>query len=147
MKKEIFVCTFWLFLALYLTVASYKLGLGAGGRPGPGFFPFGAAIAIGIIAFLRLLRPRSETTMVTTSSGWHKIAGVIAGMLAYTFVLEPLGFALCTFLLMAFYLRVVASQRWNVTVSFAFTIALLSHLFFDVLLNAPLPRGIIAGLM
>jgi putative tricarboxylic transport membrane protein len=146
-KKDICTCAFWLFLALYLTVASNKLGLGAGGRPGPGFFPFGAAIAIGIIAFIRLLRPRSETTMGTTSSGWHKIASVIAGMVAYTFLLEPLGFALCTFLLMAFYLRAVASQRWNLTVSFAFTIALLSHLFFDVLLNAPLPRGIVAALM
>lgn len=147
MKKDICTCAFWLFLALYLAVASYKLGLGAGGRPGPGFFPFGAAIAIGIIAFIRLLRSRSEPTMATTSSGWRKIVSVIAGMLAYTFMLEPLGFALCTFLLMAFYLRVVASQRWNLTVGFAFTIALLSHLFFDVLLSAPLPRGIIAALM
>jgi putative tricarboxylic transport membrane protein len=68
-------------------------------------------------------------------------------MVAYTFMLEPLGFALCTFLLMAFYLRVVALQRWNLTISFAFTIALLSHLFFDVLLSAPLPRGIVAALM
>jgi putative tricarboxylic transport membrane protein len=146
-KKEIFICAFWLILALYLAVASYKLGLGAGGRPGPGFFPFGAALAVGIIALIRLLRPRSEFTIATTSSGWYKIANVVTGMAAYTFMLEPLGFALCTFLLMAFYLRVVASQRWNLTVSFAFTIALLSHLFFDVLLNAPLPRGIVAALM
>ena len=147
MKKNFLIFAFWLFFAFYLAVASYKLGLGAGGRPGPGFFPFGAAIAIAVIAVLRVLTPRSETTVATTSIGWCKIVCVISGMMAYAFLLEPLGFALCTFLLMAFYLRVVASQRWRLTVSFAFTIALLSHLFFDVLLNAPLPRGIVAALM
>ena len=60
MKKEIIIAAFWLLLALYLSVAADKLGLGAFGRPGPGFFPFGAALAIAVIALFRLIRARSE---------------------------------------------------------------------------------------
>jgi putative tricarboxylic transport membrane protein len=146
MKKEIIIATFWLLLAFYLSVAAYQLGLGAFGRPGPGFFPFGAAIAIGLIALARLLRARRQTpsaTLATPASQWRKIACIILGMLAYGFLLEPLGFALCTFFLMAFYLKIIALQRWRPSLGFAVAVALLAHLFFDVLLNAQLPRGIL----
>ncbi len=150
MKKELAISTFWLLLALYLSVASYKLGLGAAGRPGPGFFPFGAATAIAVIALFRLHRARGEkppATLATTGSEWRKIACVIIGMAAYAFLLEPLGFAVCTFFLMAFYLRIIALQRWQLSVGFAFAVALLGHLFFDLLLNAQLPRGVLESLL
>ncbi len=72
---------------------------------------------------------------------------VIAGMLAYVFLLDVLGFLFCTFLLVAFYLKVVAERSWLTSVSFAAAVALVSHLFFDVLLNAQLPRGALGWLM
>ena len=150
MKKEIIIAAFWLLLALYLTVAAYQLGLGAGIRPGPGFFPFGAAIAVGIIALFRLLRARGakpSVTLATTGSEWRKIACVLVGMTLYTLLLEPVGFALCTFFLMTFYLQIIALQRWRLSLGFAVAVALLAHLFFDLLLNAQLPRGFLAALM
>ena len=55
MKREIINCGFWLLLSFYLTVESYRLGLSTGNRPGPGFFPFIATIAIGSIAAFRLI--------------------------------------------------------------------------------------------
>jgi putative tricarboxylic transport membrane protein len=149
-KKELTISTLWLLLALYLCLAAYKLGLGAAGRPGAGFFPFGAAMAIAVLALFRLLRARSEkpaATLATTGSEWRKIACVIVGMTAYAFLLEPLGFAVCAFLLMAFYLKVIALQRWQLSLGFAFTVALLAHIFFDLLLNAQLPRGILESLL
>ncbi len=150
MKKEPIISAFWLLLALYLSVAAYQLGLGAVGRPGPGFFPFGAALAIAVIALFRLLRAWGEkpaATLATSGSEWRKIACVIAGMTLYTLLLEPVGFALCTFLLMLFYLKIIALQRWQLSFGFAFAVALLAHLFFDLLLNAQLPRGILESLL
>jgi len=64
-------------------------------------------------------------------------------MVAYVFLLDVLGFLLCTFLLVAFYLKVIAARAWRMSASFAAAVALLSHLFFDVLLNAQLPRGLL----
>ena len=68
-------------------------------------------------------------------------------MIAYAFLLDFLGFLLCTFLLVAFYLKVIAARRWLVTLSFATAVALTSHLFFDVLLKAELPRGLLSWLI
>ena len=150
MKKELIISAFWLLLALYLTNAAYRLGLGVVGRPGPGFFPFGAAIAIGSIAFFRLMRAQSEApaaTLATTPSEWRKIACVIVGMAAYAFLLEPLGFALCTFLLVGFYLKIIAIQPSKLSFGFAVAVALAAHLLFDVLLSAQLPRGVLASLL
>jgi len=150
MNRELAISAFWLLLAGYLVFAADKLGLGAVGRPGPGFFPFGAAIAIGAIASLRWLRTRSQKPSIilaTSESEWRKIACVIFGMAAYALLLEPLGFALCTFLLMLFYLKVIALQRWQLSLGFALAVALLAHLFFDLLLNAQLPRGILMSFL
>lgn len=150
MKKEFAISFFWLLLALYLAGASFRLGLGAGGRPGAGFFPFGAALAIGVLALFRLLRARSETPAAihaTTASQWRKIFCALGGMLAYALFLNHLGFALCTFLLIALYLKIIANQRATLSLGFALTVALLAHLFFDVFLNAQLPRGVLESLL
>lgn len=150
MKRESIIASFWLLLSIYVAYASYQLGLGAGGKPGAGFFPFGTALAIGAIALLRLIgvnRDAVETKPATSSSEWRKIIYVVAGMLAYALLLDSLGFAISTFLLLAFYLKYVAAQAWRLSVSFAVIAALGAHLFFDVLLHAQLPRGLLALLI
>jgi putative tricarboxylic transport membrane protein len=151
-KREILICSFWLLLSLYLSVESYRLGLSTANRPGPGFFPFIAAAGIGLIAALRLVS--SVRVSVPDENSELGIAGeaklvlyVIAGMTAYAFSLDLLGFLLCTFLLVAFYLKLIAARRWSVTLIFAAVVALSSHLFFDVLLRAELPRGVLDWLM
>jgi len=148
MKKAVSIPLYWLFLASYFGYAGYNLGLGAGGRPGAGFFPFGAALAIGAIALARLIRLASESAIfATTTSEWRRIICVIVGMAAYALLLDPLGFALCTFLLMAAYLKLVAVQSLRLSLGFAAGVAFFAHLFFDSLLNAQLPRGLLAWLL
>jgi putative tricarboxylic transport membrane protein len=148
MKKYPLIPIFWLILASYFSIAARKLGLGGGGRPGPGLFPCGAAVTIIIITLLRLFTYGNESSkpmFATAAREWWKIAAVLAGIMSYALLLEPLGFVLCTFLLMAFYLKVIASQHWPNSLAFAVSVALLSHLFFDVLLHAQLPRGLLAA--
>ena len=149
MKREPVIAIFWLLLSCYTAYASYKMGLTAGGRPGAGFFPFGMAIGIGIIALLRLIgvnRDAGDTKPAVRPDEWRKISGTVAGMLAFALLLDDLGFAVCTFLLFVFYLKVVAAQPWQRALIFAGASAVGAHLFFDVLLRAPLPRGLLAFL-
>ena len=148
MKRESIICGFWLLLSIYLSVESYRFGFSTANRPGPGFFPFIAAGGIGVIAALRLIG--SVRAGVSTENSHLGIAGeaklvlyVVAGMTGYAFLLEPLGFFLCTLLLVAFYLKVIAGRGWPVTLIFASAVALTSHIFFDVLLRAELPRGVL----
>jgi hypothetical protein len=152
MKKELIDNVFWLAFSLYLSIESYRLGLSMGNRPGPGFFPFGAAVAIGMIAGFRLLKSFRRTSAANdsesiTTSEARLVFYVIAGMISYVFLLGVLGFVICTFLLVAFYLKVVAARSWRVSASFAAAVALVSHLFFDLLLNAQLPRGLLDWLI
>ena len=128
MKREIIICSFWLLLSFYLCIESYRLGLSTANRPGPGFFPFIATIAIGLIAAFRLVN--SIRISAPDDHSELGIAGevklvlyVIAGMTAYAFLLDFLGFLLCTFLLVAFYLKIIAARRWLVTLSFAAAVA------------------------
>ena len=149
MKREIVIGSFWLLLSFYLSIESYRLGLSTANRPGPGFFPFIATISIGLLAAFRLvnnIRKSSpdENSELGLSGEARLVVYVIAGMIAYAFLLNLLGFLFCTFLLMAFYLKVIAARGWLVTLSFAATVALASHVFFDVLLKAELPRGLLS---
>ena len=152
MKREIIICTFWLLLSCYLSAESHRLGLSTANRPGPGFFPFIAAIGMGLIAAFRLVNIiRNNSSDDNPEPG---IAGeirlvlyVVAGMTAYAFLLDLLGFLFCTFLLVAFYLKVIAARRWPATLSFAAAVALASHFFFDVLLKAEMPRGLLSWLI
>ncbi|HEY7220430.1 MAG TPA: tripartite tricarboxylate transporter TctB family protein [Candidatus Binatia bacterium] len=148
MKREITICSFWLLFSFYLSFESYRLGLSTANRPGPGLFPFIAAACIGLIAALRLTH--SVRISVPDENPESGIAGearlvlyVIAGMTAYALLLDFLGFFLCTFLLVAFYLKAIAARPWPVTLIFAAAVALASHLFFDVLLKTELPRGLL----
>jgi putative tricarboxylic transport membrane protein len=152
MKREIIICSFWLVLSFYLSVESYRLGLSTANRPGPGFFPLIATIGIGLIAVFRLvnsIRKSSpdENSELGLAGEARLVVYVIAGMMAYAFALNLFGFLLCTFLLVAFYLKVIAARGWLVTLSFAATVALASHFFFDVLLKAELPRGLLGWLI
>jgi putative tricarboxylic transport membrane protein len=147
-KREIIICSFWLLLSFYLCIESYRLGLNTANRPGPGFFPFIATVGIGLIAAFRLVN--SIRIIAPDDHSELGIAGearlvlyVIAGMTAYAFLFDVLGFLFCTFLLVAFYLKLVAARRWRVALVFAAGVALASHFFFDVLLKAELPRGLL----
>src|SRR5436190_5686686 len=124
MKREIIICIFWLLLSCYLSIESYRLGLSTANRPGPGFFPFIAAIGMGLIAAFRLVNSIRNNSSDDNSergiaSETRLVLYVIAGMTAYAFLLDLLGFLFCTFLLVAFYLKVIAARRWPVTLSFA----------------------------
>jgi len=97
MKREIIICSFWLLLSCYLSVESYRLGLNTPNRPGPGFFPFIAAIGMALIAAFRLgnnIRHNSSDDNAEPSIAGEArlVLYVIAGMTAYAFLLDLLGF-------------------------------------------------------
>jgi hypothetical protein len=44
---------------------------------------------------------------------------------------------------MALFLKAVASRSWVTTLTFALSVAMAAHLFFNVALKAQLPKGIL----
>ena len=70
-----------------------------------------------------------------------KVGLLLVVLVAYTFLLDPLGYLLCTFLLVLFMLRAIDPQRWTVALGMAAVTAVGSYVVFAVWLTVPLPRG------
>ena len=149
MRKDIYSSLFWLLFGIYFTIESYSLGLGEWSRPGPGYFPFGAGLLFGILSlsvFVKALRRVAPSEISIQSSErlhWQNMVLILFGMLAYTLLLKRIGFVLCTFLLVVLFIRVIAKERWFKSIMTALVVTLTFHLFFNILLNAQLPSGIL----
>jgi putative tricarboxylic transport membrane protein len=146
MRKDTFSSLFWLLLAIYVSIESYRYDLGKWGMPGPGYFPFGAAIFLGVISLSVLVKtmrkvPSEEKSIVYSERvRWQNIMLILFLMIAYIFLLNLIGFVLCTFLFFVFFLRLVAAECWSKTLIISFSVATGSYLLFYLLLDAQLPE-------
>ena len=79
--------------------------------------------------------------------GWYKrpqiyrIAGTVAAILGYSFILTDLGFVSSTFLLMLFMFRIIFSLGWRMSSLTALITSLCAYLLFKVWLGVQLPAG------
>jgi putative tricarboxylic transport membrane protein len=128
------------------TAAAYessKLLFGTIHSPGPGFFPWWTSILIVLLALLLMVRALAShsSTAGEDSGRIAKVALLLVVLSAYTFLLDPLGYLLCTFLLVLFMLRALDPQPWAVAVGMALMTAAGSYVVFAIWLSVPLPRG------
>ena len=132
---------------VFAAVAVYearKLPFGAVSNPGPGFLPWWTGAALGLLAVVLLaqaLAARPGASVRGGGFGILKVVGLLVVLAAYVLLLEPLGYPLCTFLLVLFMLRVVDPQRWVVALGVAALAAVGSYGLFAVWLKVPLPPG------
>ena len=132
-------------LALGVTAAyeSAKLPFGTIHSPGPGFFPWWTSVVLGLLALVLLVQTLTSRPSASRDGSGRvaKVMALLVVLTAYTFLLDPLGYPLCTFLLVLFMLRVTESQRWTVALGMAALTAVGSYVVFAIWLSVPLPRG------
>jgi putative tricarboxylic transport membrane protein len=142
-KRDIGSATLTLIFGAGAAYESTKLPFGTVHNPGQGFFPWWTSVVIILLAMILLIRAlKSRSSAAREKSG--RIARVIALLVvlgAYTFLLDPLGYPLCTFLLVLFMLRATEPQPWTVALGMAALTAVGSYVVFAVWLSVPLPRG------
>lgn len=115
--------------------------------PAAGFFPLCTAAGFTVVAAAVLVRtlraPLAHETPddATSRRGLVRAGVTLAALLAYTFVLEPAGFGLATFALIAFLLRVVEPRPWPVALGGAAATVIATHVVFRVWLGVRLPAG------
>jgi hypothetical protein len=136
---------FLLLFSLFICLDSYRMDLGTLGRPGPGLFPFGAGLVLGILSISALFVSalREETPGEIGRAGKYKILLVLCALVAYGLTLEWAGFLVTTFGLLIFLLKVIVPQSWTRVLCSAFLSTLTSYVIFEVWLKAQLPRGFI----
>ena len=122
---------------------SAKLPFGTVHSPGQGFFPWWTSAAVVFLALVLLSQVLTSRSSAAQEGVGRigKVALLLVVLIAYTFLLEPLGYPLCTFLLVVFMLRAIDPQRWTVALGMAAVTAVGSYIVFAIWLSVPLPRG------
>ena len=134
-------------LATFAWVAARDLSLGTLHQPGPGFFPRSLAALLAGLALALLLRglvadPGGSALRWPERAGSRRVAAMLAALLGYVLILEPVGYLLATLALFLLLLRTVGRQGWPTTLAVALCAAFGSHLLFVRWLMVSLPAGV-----
>jgi putative tricarboxylic transport membrane protein len=142
-RRDVVVAVLVLALGAAAIFESAKLPLGTVRNPGQGFFPWWTSAVIVLLALVLLTQAlvSRPSTNQQTPGRIAKVTALLLVVSAYTFLLDFLGYLLCTFLLVLFMLRVTDAQRWPVALSMALLTAVGSYVVFAIWLSVPLPRG------
>ena len=121
------------------------LKIGSISQPGPGLFPLICGSGIVLLCLLWLFQHRNK---VSTSEplwfegNWHGPALAVVIMIAYTALMEELGYVLSTFLFLVAWQMIVEREKWRKTAVIAVVGSLSMYLLFVYLLKVALPEGI-----
>jgi putative tricarboxylic transport membrane protein len=142
-RRDVVVATLALALGAAAIFESAKLPLGTVRNPGEGFFPWWTSVVIVLLALVLVTQALTFRPSASQQAPGRiaKVTALLLVLAAYTFLLDSLGYLLCTFLLVLFMLRATDAQRWPVALSMALLTALGSYVVFAIWLSVPLPRG------
>ena len=136
-KYHVIVIVFWIGLSLFVTVFSYRLGLGRFHTPGPGLMPFIAGILLLIVSLYLFIVSFSKTSGKQEISkeepgqtNFVNIGFVLLSLLAYTLLLETLGYLITTFLVLIMLFRSAGSKRWSSVLIASALAAFLTYFVF-----------------
>ena len=142
-KRDVLAAALAAALGAAAILESAKLPPGTVRNPGQGFFPWWTSVAVVLLALVLLFQALSAHPRIAQQGPGRigKVALLLVVLVAYTFLLDLLGYLLCTFLLVLFMLRALDPQRWTVVLGMAAVTAAGSYVLFAVWLSVPLPRG------
>ena len=139
---------FFMGLALYICIESIRIGVGSLVNPGPGLTPLGCGLGIGIlglVVFTLTFRSSSRRREVRLEIGtkWLNVVLALVSMVAYSLMIDYLGFPLVTFLWMGFVCRWIARMGWKATIFTSAVATFFTWLLFEYFLEIRFPRGIL----
>jgi putative tricarboxylic transport membrane protein len=142
-RRDAIVAVVALALGAGALYESSKLPPGTVQGPGPGFFPWWTSAFIVLLALFLLGRALASpgASAAEPTGRIAKVVGLLIVLGAYVFLLDPLGYPVCTFLLVLFMLRAIDPQRWPLALGMSALTSAGSYIVFAVWLGVPLPRG------
>jgi putative tricarboxylic transport membrane protein len=136
-----------LVLAAAALVESARLPLGTVHNPGEGFYPALLSAALLVLAAVLLVRALLARTAHAETQHGHvgRVVALLLGLGVYSVLLEPVGYPICTFLLVL----TLLTPRTRSEVLPALVLAAIasgaSYVLFAVWLKVPLPPGLLGS--
>lgn len=138
---------FWLAIGAFVTWAGRDLGLGRVNDPGSGFALFWVGLltsALAVVVVLAALRAPGPTVGdLWAGTRWGKVALVVVLLVAYGLAFEPIGFVLCSVILLLVLMLIVDPVKPLVAVPIAFGAVFAIWYAMTRLLKVQLPAGIL----
>ena len=139
---------FWLVVGIGIAISSLKYGFGTLHEPGPGFITFFAGAILTLLSLslffssLRDQKDRSGLQNLWAGLEPGKVLYVTVLLVAYTFLLKPMGFLISTFILLFLLFRVKGTYRLKTIFLISFLVTVGSYIIFEIWLKAQLPKGV-----
>ncbi|MGB9698677.1 MAG: tripartite tricarboxylate transporter TctB family protein [Thermodesulfobacteriota bacterium] len=126
---------------------SINLSMGTLHRPGPGFFPFLLAIVLAFFSlaliFQNWARDKASLPFWERQNWLRPLLGLII-LTGYAILLNSLGFLISTFLFLIIWMVVIERLSWKTIFGVSIATTIVLFLIFGLLLEVPLPKGLLA---
>lgn len=137
------------FLGMAYLAGSLELPRGSAAQPGAGLYPLLLSIYLVALSLAFLIRSLREHEAKSEEGepfpkGKDRQRVMAVGLVLFLFVLflKPLGYGLCSAVLMGVILRLLGLASWGKIVLISILTAFFSYYLFASLLGVPLPGGI-----
>lgn len=148
-NSELWGGLFWLAVGAYIIFAGRDMGLGRLHEPGSGFAFYWVGILMCALAASvigqAILSGGPTLASLWAGTRWGKVLAVIVLLLAYGVAFEPIGFIICTMVLLLVLMSFVDPVEWWIAILVAAGSTAGVWLALTKWLRIQLPAGILAG--
>ena len=148
-NSELWGGLFWLAVGAYIVFAGRDMGLGGLHQPGPGFAFYWVGILMCALAASvigqAVLAGGANVASLWVGTRWGKVLAVIALLLAYGVAFEPIGFIVCTVVMLLVLMWFVDPVKWWLAIVIAVGSTAGVWLTMTKWMKIQLPSGVLAG--
>jgi len=145
-KKDCFSAIALLAFGLFGAVKGLQLPLGSLRTPDTAFFPVVLSSLLILLSLILLGRSlwvgQLEPGGVNFGEHWKRLIVVVPALVAYFFLLEPIGYLLTTVAIIILVAKLV-NCSWKEAVAISIVCTVVTYILIVRYLNGPLPKGII----
>ena len=148
-NSELWGGLFWLGVGAYIIFAGREMGLGGLNQPGPGFAYYWVGILMCALAASvigqAVLAGGATVASLWAGTRWGKVLAVIGLLLAYGVAFEPIGFIVCTVVMLLVLMWFVDPVKWWLAIVIAVGSTAGVWLAMTKWMKIQLPSGVLAG--
>ena len=130
-------------IGMIALIALLHLPMGTIKEPDTAFFPVllsGLLIVLSSILLGKSLMTKLAAKDHLWKDRWNKLIPSVSVFVAYSFMLKPVGYVVCTLLILFFFAR-MEKCSWKASLLISTLCTFLSYALFRWYLQSPLPQG------